>query len=64
MRTKIRAPKRPEYNYMVSYLENGVRVKFYVKATKKPGAIEKAEADGAKTGIKKNVQLLTKELKY
>lgn len=45
---------------MVSYLENGIRVKFFVTATKKPGAIAKAESAGAKPEVKKNVQLLSK----
>lgn len=49
---------------MVSYLKNGVRVKFFVKASKKPAAIRKAEEIGAEKDIKKNVQLLNKEIIY
>ena len=64
MRSKYRAPKRPEYNYMVSYLKNGVRVKFFVRASKKPAATIKAEELGADKAIKKNVQLLNKEIIY
>lgn len=56
---------RPDYvqtlqpkSYMVSYMENGTRVKYFVRALRKPDAIDVARSQGAKPMRRISVQVL------
>lgn len=51
-------------NFMVSYMENGIRLKFIVQAKRKTHAVRKALKLGAKPAVPKAVQELVKELIY
>ncbi len=47
--------------FMVSYMENGTRRKFIVRANRKTEAIDRAEKEGAQPLIRKDVQVLNKD---
>lgn len=49
---------------MVSYMENGQRKKFIVRADRPNTAITEAEKKGASITIKKNVQELNRYIDY
>lgn len=49
-------------HFMVSYMENGVRKKFIVRADRKSEALTRAEEAGAAPIVKKSVQELNKDI--
>lgn len=59
MRTPYCQTLKPK-NYLVSYMENGVRKKYLVNALRKPDAIFQAELKGARKDVVKAVQVLNK----
>lgn len=54
--------KESKKYFMVSYMENGTRRKFIVRANRKTEAIDRAEKQGVQLLITKAVQELNKDV--